>query len=555
MDPLLVALAGVAVVIGGVLVLRLPAFIALVAGAILVALLTPRHRIHDQELRSNARTVVRVVGSELVLADDGKSVTGLYLGFRPDVATNRLAPTARITILDDATSPTFELIDGRLLSGDLIIHELDLNAVRDVASRGPGERLAYGFGDTCRKIGLLIAMASIIGTCLLESGAAQRVVAATRAALGDRRAPLAFVISGFVIGIPVFFDTVFYLLMPLAKALRLRTGRDYLLYILAVVVGASMAHSLIPPTPGPLFVAASMNVSIVTMMLGGSIVGGIAVLAGYLYALWANRRWEIPLRDEVADASSAAAADLSVGAAHPALWLSLLPILLPVVLLASRAIMKVGLDAGRLNGEFWQWLRPVVEFCGDKNIALTLAAAVALATVVWIKSRDRVGIDIKQLVGPALASGGVIILITSAGGAFGHVLRQADVAGAIQSRMPSSDNGLALLVLAFFITAAIRVAQGSATVAMITAVGIVSPLATGMSLPYHPVYLALAIGCGSKPLPWMNDSGFWVVGKMSGMTELETLKTHSVTITIMGIVGFLVTLVGAIWLPLTVTVP
>ena len=181
---------------------------------------------------------------------------------------------------------------------------------------------------------------------------------------------------------------------------------------------------------------------------------------------------------------------------------------------------------------------------------MTLAAAVALATVVWIKSRESVGLDIKQLVGPALASGGVIILITSAGGAFGHVLRQAGVAVAIQARMPPSDNGLALLVLAFLITAAIRVAQGSATVAMITAVGIVSPLATGMALPYHPVYLALAIGCGSKPLPWMNDSGFWVVGRMSGMTELETLKTHSVTITIMGIVGFLVTLVGASWLPM-----
>ena len=106
------------------------------------------------------------------------------------------------------------------------------------------------------------------------------------------------------------------------------------------------------------------------------------------------------------------------------------------------------------------------------------------------------------------------------------------------------------MLLAFALTAVVRFAQGSATVAMITSVSIVAPLAAELSLSYHPVYLALAIGCGSKPLPWMNDSGFWIVGRMSGMTESETLKTFSATLTIMGVVGFLVTLAGAKWLPL-----
>jgi GntP family gluconate:H+ symporter len=144
----------------------------------------------------------------------------------------------------------------------------------------------------------------------------------------------------------------------------------------------------------------------------------------------------------------------------------------------------------------------------------------------------------------------LIILITAAGGALGHVLRQTGIAAAIQERMPATETGVALLVMAFAVTAVVRVAQGSATVAMITAVGIVAPIAATTQLPYHPLYLALAIGCGSKPVPWMNDSGFWVVGRMSGMTAAETLKTFTPAVTIMGFVGLLATLVGAVLFPM-----
>ncbi len=388
-------------------------------------------------------------------------------------------------------------------------------------------------------------MASIIGTCLLESGAAESVVAATRRLVGDRRTPLAFTISGFVVGIPVFFDTVFYLLMPLAKAMRLRTGNNYLLYVMSIVVGATMAHSLVPPTPGPLFVAAEMNVSVGMMMLAGTIVGLIAVVSGYLYIVWANRRWEIPLRD-TETVSIEATSEQSL----PPLWLALLPILLPVALLAGKAVLDAWTEKLASPPNWYVTAGPTIEFLGDKNVALILAAAIALATLVWQKRRSVKQIDMLSSVQSAISSGGVIILITSAGGAFGHVLRQSGVASAIQQRFPITESGFMLLCVAFGITALVRFAQGSATVAMITGVGIVSPLAANIALPYHPVYLALAIGCGSKPLAWMNDSGFWVVGRMSGMTEGETLKIHSVTLTIMGVVGFLATLLGARFLPL-----
>ena len=146
-----------------------------------------------------------------------------------------------------------------------------------------------------------------------------------------------------------------------------------------------------------------------------------------------------------------------------------------------------------------------------------------------------------------LQTAGVIILITGAGGAFGGMIRLAGV-GETMEALANSYN-ISLILLAWGATAVVRIAQGSATVAMITAVGIVGSFAVG-NLDYHPVYLALAIGCGSKPLPWMNDSGFWVISKMSGMTEKETLLTFTATLSIMGVVGIVVTIIGAKLFPM-----
>jgi GntP family gluconate:H+ symporter len=157
------------------------------------------------------------------------------------------------------------------------------------------------------------------------------------------------------------------------------------------------------------------------------------------------------------------------------------------------------------------------------------------------KSSDR-----KQLavaLQTALASAGVIIIITASGGAFGNMLQQTGIGPRIQELAGTYQ--IAVLPLAFLVTALVRTAQGSATVAMITAVGILAGFSDPQMLGFHPVYLALAIGCGSKPIPWMNDSGFWIISKMSGLTERETLKTFSVALTLMGIAGLLVILILA----------
>jgi GntP family gluconate:H+ symporter len=403
-----------------------------------------------------------------------------------------------------------------------------------------GKKIASTFGNTASKIGILIAMASIIGTCLLRSGAADRIIRSALKFFGEKRAPAAFLSSGFTLGIPVFFDTVFYLLVPLSKALSLRSGKNYLFYLTATVAGAAMAHSLVPPTPGPLFVAGELGVDLGVMILAGLVVGLFTISGGYLYASWANKRWTIPLRESGDVSLSELNALMNKKDSDlPSIWLSLIPIVLPLILISGNTITRALVeptDSFLLNAFY---------FLGDSNIALTMSAAVSLGILVWTES-DRE--KLKKYILDSLQSAGVIILITCMGGALGGSLQQTGIGVYLQEL--ATEYQIAILPLAFFITAFMRGAQGSATVAMITSVGIIGGMVHAGTLGFHPVYLALVIGCGSKPLLWMNDSGFWVVCKMSGMTEKETLKTFSAVLTIMGIIGLFVILILAKLFPM-----
>ncbi|MGC6457313.1 MAG: GntP family permease [Akkermansiaceae bacterium] len=399
-----------------------------------------------------------------------------------------------------------------------------------VATLSPGveaaamNRVAAGFGEGCRKVGILIALAAIIGQCLLASGAAERIVRGLLSLFGIKRAPIAFLGSGFVLGIPVFFDTVFYLMLPLVRAFAKTNPKVYLLALLAVVAGASMAHSLVPPTPGPLLVAARLEVGLGVLIPAGLLLGLVTISVGYGYARWANNRFEITYRElETPEVESKENGKL------PALGWSLLPIILPLLLISTGTFVK-------LQGELPNWLAVL----SDKNIAMACGAGLALL----LASRRSA---VKTVIQEALSSGGVIILITAAGAAFGSVLQDTGIGNELSVTFGA---GGGILLLAFGLTALVRFAQGSATVAMITSVGIVAPMALSADLGFHPVYLALAIGCGSKPLPWMNDSGFWIIAKMSGMNERETLKTFSVMLSLMGVAGFLVVFLASLVLPM-----
>ncbi len=470
-DPLFILAIGILVVVGGIIGFRLHAFLALLVGAFVVALLTP-----------DASIITYITGKGGSLADAQKLIN------------------------------------------------------QDV-----GLRIASEFGSTCGKIGILIAMASIIGKTMLESGAAEMIVRSTLKLTGEKRAPITFLGSSFFIGIPVFFDTVFYLMVPLAKAMAMRLKKNYLLLILCTAAGAAMANSLVPPTPGPLFLIAEMDIPIGMMMVGGFLVGSVTVIVGYFYAAWANKKWPVPLRDSM-EASLEEIKKLSEkeGKDLPAIGFALLPILIPILLITLDALIQTFSEGTQSS------LGNIMGFLGEKNLALALGALSSLIILVAQKSGDKEGL--KKSVQTALMSGGVIILITAAGGAFGGMLQQT----AISTRIAELTSGyqMALIPLAFFITAIVRTAQGSATVAMITASGILAGMATSMSLEFHQLYIGLAIACGSKLIPWMNDSGFWIVCKMSNLTEQEALKTFSPLLTIMGIVGLIVIMIAANLFPL-----
>ncbi|MDD4108593.1 MAG: SLC13 family permease [Prolixibacteraceae bacterium] len=415
-----------------------------------------------------------------------------------------------------------------------------------LANSGIGERVARAFGNTTAQIGILIAMAAVIGKCLLESGGAERIVRSIIRITGEKNTPAAFTISSFFLAIPVFFDTVFYLMVPLAKAMAVRMKKKYLLLILTIAAGGTMAHSLLPPTPGPLFLVAVMNIPIHMMMIGGFVVGIFAVLSGYCYAVWINKKLSIPLRDtpDVPTGQIEALVDKDINQLPP-LWLSVLPILIPLIFISLDGIInafgyydRAGLSVTRIFA--------VVSFLGDKNTALIIGALTSLLLLAKQKSGSRE--EISKSVQSALMSGGVIILITAAGGAFGNMLQQTGIS--IRIAELTKNYQMALIPLAFFITAIVRTAQGSATVSMITASGILAGMAAGAALEYHVLYLGLAIACGSKPVPWMNDSGFWIISRMSNFTTAETLKSFSAMLTIMGITGLVVTYIAAMLFPL-----
>ena len=296
-----------------------------------------------------------------------------------------------------------------------------------------------------------------------------------------------------------------------------------------------MTHSLVPPTPGPLFVANALGVTVGEMIVVGFAVGTVAAAVGYTWAHFANRRWPAPLR-----ITSEAAAELEAIAARdtrelPSLPLALAPILIPVVLITLNTGYLARSDASGL----WRTARWFTE----QNVVLIVAAALALG-MLW----QRKGPGMRSAVDESLMSAGNIILITGAGGAFGAALQQSGIGPWMQGTVTAYS--LPVLPLAWALTALMRTALGSATVAMITAAGALGGLAAAGGLGFHPVWLAAAIGCGSKPIWWMNDSGFWVIAKMGGLTEQEAIRTLTPMSILNGTSGLIATLIGAWMFPM-----
>jgi GntP family gluconate:H+ symporter len=396
------------------------------------------------------------------------------------------------------------------------------------------ELSAGELGVTAGKIAIVIGLAALIGMCLMESGAADKVVRRFLAVFGEKRAGFAICVSGYILSIPIFFDTFFMLLLPLAQAMALRTGRDYVLYLLAICCGGVVTHSLVAPHPGPLAMAEALKLDLGLTVWAGIVIGVVPVLLSWQVAKWLNRRYPVPLRETAAGSPE----DLRRLADRPeselpGFVMSILPIILPIALISLASTFAAIKE--------WKSGMPVlyaaVEFAGNRNVALLIGAI--LASVVLVRGRGLSFRRVEALMEPPLRVAATVILITSAGGAFGLMLKHAGVGRAVQDLVASRD--INLLWLAWLLAAVIRVAQGSATVAMLTTSAMVYPLMTTsegvFDLPYHPVYVFMAIGFGAMIMSWMNDSGFWVISKLSGMTERETLRTWTVIATVNSVVG------------------
>ena len=521
MNPLLLLGLGLCIVLGGILWLRLHPFLSLILGAFAVGGLTSIDNLEKAMTAKYHGESVRKAINEGV--------------------KNRIAELKKKGEEFDAKTIRKEVRRNLEEKDKELKSTAQAKAENYARNNNTLKRITTAFGGTCAKIGILIAMACVIGRCMLASGAAERIVRGALSLVGERGAPVAFCGSAFLLGIPVFFDSLFLLAIPLVKATWLKVRKNYVLFVVALVAGGTMTHSLVPPTPGPLFVAEELGVNLGTMILTGMAIGVCCSAVGLLYANWLNKRMEVPLREtpeamkKLEELSKRDVSEL------PSLGISLLPILLPVVLISGVTIYKSGLDPTQVAP-------PLISLLGDKNIALTIAAAVAmLLAASRLKDRKAVSEHVQQ----SMLEGGLIILICNAGGAFGAMLQQSGIGPHI-GEMVGGKPDFSLLPLAFVVTAVIRGAQGSATVAMFTGVAIVGSLVpdTG-ALSYHPVYLAVAIGCGSKPFPWMNDSGFWVISKMSGMTEKETLKALTPMATLMGLTGIIITMIAAKIFPMS----
>ncbi|MFM2143512.1 MAG: Gnt-II system L-idonate transporter, partial [Verrucomicrobiota bacterium] len=351
---------------------------------------------------------------------------------------------------------------------------------------GVVEMVSKGLGDTARDIAISIALAAIIGMCLMESGGADKVVRRFLAFFGEKRAGWALLWSTFILSAPIFFDTMFMLMAPLAMALRMRTGKDYTLYLMAVCCGGTVTHSMTVPHPGPVAVVEDLHLNVGESLLGGLLIGAITCVFGFMVSQWLNRKTDVPLRgsgtvnlEDLQGVSAKPESEL------PSFFWSITPVLLPIFLISlttvfelahSGAAKNIGWGVAMVNAlggeQGFNAVRAWVDFIGHKNIALFIGAAISL--FVLAKQRGFGLKKLEELVGPPLETAGMIILITSAGGAFGAALHSAGVGDAVKA--VAQGYSMNLIFLGWLTAAVVRVAQGSATVAMLTTSSIMAPM-------------------------------------------------------------------------------
>jgi GntP family gluconate:H+ symporter len=409
----------------------------------------------------------------------------------------------------------------------LIVGSAVLGLVAGVGPANIVTSFTNGLGTTVGSVGLLIALGSMIGALLAESGGADSIVRRIVDSVSGSALPWAMAGVAALIGLPLFFEVGVVLLVPIVLLVARRTDIGLLRVGIPALAGLSVLHGLVPPHPGPLVAITSLHADLGLTLLFGLICAiPTVIIAGPVFGNFIAKRVDVPVPTLLARDEKQESEDAARAARNPGVWPAVLTVLLPIVLMLGSGIANLTLDKG--NG-----VRSVLDVLGNPPVALLLGVLLAMWTL-----GKRVGFDRRQtsaVVGGALPPIAGILLIVAAGGGFKQVLVDAGVGGVVADAAKNANFNA--LVLGFLVAVGIRVATGSATVATITAAGIVSPLAATLDRPTVAL-LALAIGCGSLFFSHVNDAGFWLVKEYFGMTVGQTIKTWSVMETIISVVGF-----------------
>ncbi len=391
-----------------------------------------------------------------------------------------------------------------------------------------------GFGGVIGRIGVVIVAGVIIGTFLERSGGAAAIAGWVLQRVGARRVPLAMSLVGYVTSIPVFADSAFVMLAPLNQALTLRAKLSLATTVMALVVGLQVAHTMVPPTPGPIAAAGILGADLGLVLLIGLPVSFATVLLGWLYAeKWAGRVFLDPAEGLIPTATVAPED-------APAPAKAFMPIFVPIILIVLKSVADLPSHPFGTG-----WAAGAIGFVGTPLVALLLGVVLALTLP---KKLDTQMLSGTGWIGEAMYAGAVIILITGAGGAFGKVLQNSGIVDLIGQALMGAGLGL---WLPFLIAAALRAAQGSATVAIITTASLLAPLAEplGLAAPVGKALMVLAIGAGAMVASHANDSMFWIVTQMSGMDVKTGYRLQTVLTTAIGVsAAVLLWLVGLVLL-------
>lgn len=392
--------------------------------------------------------------------------------------------------------------------------------------------LLSGFGSTLASVALLVGLGAMIGKILETSGGARVLADSLINRFGEKKAPLALGISSLLFGFPIFFDAGLIVMIPIIYSVAKRLGGSLLQYALPSAGAFAVMHAFLPPHPGPVAAAEILNVNVGLLVITGILVAVSSWYIGsYLFGLYSGKKFYLPISKELFNAE-----EPDENMKKPKFSTVLLILVLPVLLIFLDTSLNTLSVAGMVDGN--NSIVKILRMLGNTPVALLITLLVCLA----VFTKDYGMAKLEKLCNDSLAPICVVILVTGAGGMFGGVLRASGIGQALAGVL--SESGMPVIIAAFVISASLRIAQGSATVALTTTAALIAPTisaASGLS-EFDLCFIVISIAAGATVLSHFNDSGFWLVSRLFGMDEKTTLKTWTVMETLLGTIAFIIVL-------------